>query len=476
MNKINRNLVLCSFCMVTGFYCHAKNYYVKTNGIQGLPGSSWSWASPDLQATIDKAASGDVVYVAAGVYYGGFIMKEGVNVMGGYTANNSNPTERYELTDAESSHHSILDGEAKQRVITQILPFSTSTVWEGFSIQNGNPAVSFKKGSIIYSQNGDNKIIGILYKYQAETESGKMIGTNEIWKQWGGYENEIDELASLVDRNTAKTNITGQENSEKIFSELGQNSIDFSTADYSGNGNYAAYWCDTITTGGYNNWYLPAPGELQEVYDASIKNILETVGKNLKYPFWTSGQVGNTLAWAYCFGDGYCHPALKYVTCNVSAIHDFNAPAQPGGIYFAGGGVILKANGTLKNSIVTNNTSSSKGGGVYVGKDGQIVDCTVERNNAPEGKEIYYEMVSGIDATFSSSFNVYPNPSHAGDNITITNLEVGAYNYVINNASGQIISLGTLKNGKISVPAEKGIYILIIQSEKVKLSKKLIIK
>ncbi len=420
--------MLCSFCMVLGFYCHAKNYYVKTNGIQGLPGSSWSWASPDLQGTIDKAASGDVVYVAAGVYYGGFIMKDGVNVLGGYTANNSNPTERYEFGDTEPSHHSVLDGEGKQRVLTQILPFSTPTVWEGFSIQNGNPAVSFKKGSIIYSQNGDNKIIGILYKYQTETGSGKMIGTTEIWKQWGGYENKIEDLDLLPNQTAAKTNISGSENSLKIFTELGQNSVDFSTVDYSGNGNYAAYWCDTATTGGYDNWYLPAPGELQEVYEANLKNVMEAVGKNLKYPFWTSGQTGNSLAWAYCFGSGYCHPALKYVTYNVSAIHDFNAPAQPDGIYFVGGGVFLNANGTLRKCIVMNNTSSSKGGGVYVAKDGQIEDCTVEGNSAPEGKEIYYEVVSDLETTRSSAFNIYPNPAHAGDKITIDNLNAGTYN------------------------------------------------
>jgi hypothetical protein len=84
-------------------------------------------------------------------------MKEGVNVLGGYTANQNNPTERYDMTDAESSHHSILDGEGKERVLTQLVPFTTSTIWENFIIQNGKPITAFKTGSIIYSKTGDNK-------------------------------------------------------------------------------------------------------------------------------------------------------------------------------------------------------------------------------------------------------------------------------------------------------------------------------
>jgi hypothetical protein len=463
------------FCFLTIFYCHAKNYYVKTNGNPSLPGSSWGWASNDLQAIVNKASAGDVVYVSAGKYYGGFIMKEGVNVQGGYTANVNNPTERYEMTDADSSHYSILDGTGKQRVLTQLVPFSVATVWDGFLIQNGKPATVFKTGSIIYSQTNDNKIVGVLYQYDSETKTGKMIGTKDIRKQWGGYEKTIDELTPLIDRTIAKENTSGVENSAKIFNELGENSIDFSTTDYSGNGNYAAYWCDTLTSGGYSDWYLPAPGEFQEVYEANVQNVLKSVGKDLRYPYWTSGQIGNTLAWAYCIGNGYCHPALKYVTYTVSAIHSFTEPESPNGIYFAGGGVFLYTNGILKNCIVTNNVSSSKGGGIYCW-GGQVVDCTVDGNNAPEGKEIYYETVSKIDETNPSPFNIYPNPVKSDRKVNIDCPTGDFFNYSIINLSGQIVATGEI-NGQqtLSVPFPKGIYMFYLQSDKIHFSKKLIL-
>ncbi len=474
MNKINKNLIPFFFCFLA-IYCQAKNFYVKTNGNPSLPGSSWGWASNDLQAIINKASAGDIVFVAAGEYHGGFIMKEGVNVLGGYTANESNPTERYDMTDAESSHHSILDGEGKERVLTQLVPFTTPTIWENFIIQNGKPTTAFKTGSIIYSQTGDNKIIGVLYQYDTENKTGKMIGIKSVRKQWGGYEKIIDDLVPLIDRPSAKANITGIENSNKIINKLGQNSVDFSTADYSGNGNYAAYWCDTLTIGGYSDWYLPAPGELEKVYEANIQTILKSLGKDLKYPYWTSGQVGNTLAWAYCFGNSYCHPALKYITYNVSAVHNFSEPEELNGIYFAGGGAFLYTNGILRNCIITNNVSLSKGGGVYCW-DGQVIDCNIEGNDAPEGKEIYYETSSKINEINTQSFYIYPNPVQAGKKININYTPPEIFNYHIINLSGQIVDIGKISTeGTLLAPTQKGIFMLHLQLNKIQFSKKIVI-
>jgi hypothetical protein len=79
----------------------------------------------------------------------------------------------------------------------------------------------------------------------------------------------------------------------------------------------------------------------------------------------------------------------------VSAVHNFSDPEEPNGIYFAGGGAFLYTNGILRNCIVTNNISSSKGGGVYCW-GGQVIGCEVGGNNAPVGKEIYYEAFSKI--------------------------------------------------------------------------------
>jgi hypothetical protein len=467
-----KQIILFTIFFVPVLSCPARNYYVKPNGISGLTGSSWDWASNDLQGTIEKASAGDIVYVAAGTYHGGFIMKEGVTVMGGYTANRSNPAERCNVMETDDpSKQSILDGEGKQRVLTQLVPFSTPTHWEGFVIQNGKTSVDFKVGSIIYSNQGDNKIIGVLYKYNLESHEGMMIGTEEVKKQWGGYEAEISGLSIIADRESAKNDLPNSDYTEKILAALDDHCMDFSMENYPSNGNYAAYWCDTLTLGGYTEWFLPSPGDMQEVYEANIYPILKNVRKNMNTAYWTASHVGNALAWAYCFGKDYFHPALKYVNHLVSAVHSFITPENPSGIYFAGGGAFLGKNGIVENCIVKGNESTSQGGGVYVGRGAQLINCRVEGNKAPEGKEIYYETSTGtVFVDERSQIRVYPNPIGPGERIQIdwdgnTNIPVGYR--LVNAASGMILSKGELKaeNNSLSAPAQKGIFILQLSSE-----------
>jgi hypothetical protein len=456
-----------------------RKYYVKTDGIPGLNASSWGWASNDLQATVDKAVAGDIVYVAAGTYYGGFILKEGVTVMGGYTANSSNPTERYDIMNTnDPAHQSILDGSGTQRTLTQLTPFSTPTTWNGFVIQNGNPSPEFKKGSIIYSTNGDNKIIGVLYKYDSVTKEGMMIGTESTKKQWGAYEKDLPALPVTPDRTVAKDDLSGLSHTGTILAALGNQCVDFSPENVELNGNYAAYWCDTLTTGGYTDWFLPSTGELREVYDADIKNVMTSLGKNLNFAYWTSSHAGDALAWAFCFGNGYFHPALKYVRYPVSAVHAFVMPEHPDGTYFAGGGAFLSQKGILENCIVKNNLSSSRGGGVYVGIDAQLINCIVAGNDAPEGKEIYYEDQTGIDSPVNEGLKiqVHPNPVKAGAIVRAEgNISDAAYQWV--NTAGIVVEKGKWTSGSnsIPVPHQKGIFILCIQSENANCKLKIII-
>ncbi|MDR2474573.1 MAG: T9SS type A sorting domain-containing protein [Bacteroidales bacterium] len=444
-----------------------KKYYVKTDGSPSLSGSSWTWASNNLQATIERASSGDVVYVAAGTYYGGFTMKEGVTVKGGYTANNSVPEERYPVGETgDLSKLSILDGGQTQRVVTQLTPFSTPTVWEGFVLQNGNPSPEFKQGSIIYSFDGDNRIVGVLYKYNPGTGDGMMISAAETQKQWGGYESEISALPVIPDRESAKTDVTGQTRAEAILAAVGAECVDISGLDVVRNGNYAAFWCDTLAAGGFTDWHLPSAGEWGEISSANIKSILKNLGKNLDYPFWTSSHAGNMLAWAYCFGsgDGYFHPALKYVQYPVEAVCPVSLPEAPDGIYVAGGGAFLAANGQLDKCVVKNNSSTSMGGGVYVGNGAALVDCVVEENEAPDGKDIYYENPSHVPSVNGNrTISIYPNPVAAGEMLNLDWYDGGQYQW-ISIAAGITVKKGRLLSPSLQAPMTAGAYLLRILS------------
>lgn len=90
--------------------------------------SKYVLVGQDLQKALDITAKGDTLLVQAGTFVGNFIMRNGVNVSGGW---NEDFTE-------QTPYGTILDGDAKGRVLTQKEDFDVLTVWDNVTIQNGN--------------------------------------------------------------------------------------------------------------------------------------------------------------------------------------------------------------------------------------------------------------------------------------------------------------------------------------------------
>jgi len=464
-NEKMKKIYISAICLLLVFQLTAQNkYYVRTNGFSNGSGRNWNLAMNDIQKAVDTASPGDFVYVAAGTYKGGFFMKDGVTVLGGYTANVNNPEERIDVKIADPSQQSILSGEGKQRVITQYVAFTQPTSWDGFVIQNGKPSGGMTVGSVVFADN-QNAIVGVIYKYDTESNTGMMIGTEEVQKQWGGYLSDILALPVSKDEEEARADLSGLDNSSTIVNELKDLSIDFSTENYDLTGNYAAYWCDTLNTGGYSDWHLPSVGEMQEIYDSNINGILKGIGRGLQNGYWSSSHVGDILAWTYHFECGHLCPVLKYVSQGVRAIHSYDA-AQANDISVAGGGAFLSKNGILKNCIIKNNQSSSKGGGVYAGRGSSLIDCIVEGNNAPDENEIYYESGGSDNLVIiddKQQIRIYPNPVEAGGNIGFQNFSSEQVNIRILDATGKIISTGNLSGTTVTAPQYPGIYFIQLQ-------------
>lgn len=137
MKKITKMLLVAVCGIATNsLTIHAEKVirYVKQDAIGS--GTSWADASGDLQAMVNQV-EGNVdkgeVRVAAGTYYGGFLMKDGVNVYGAYSADGSN-------TRDLKNNKTYLDGKKEMRVLfqDQNVLFLNTTTWDGFYIQNGN--------------------------------------------------------------------------------------------------------------------------------------------------------------------------------------------------------------------------------------------------------------------------------------------------------------------------------------------------
>ena len=124
-------------------------------------------AGEDLQATINKASSGDTVLVQAGTYEGNFTMKDGVYVSGGWN----------EDFTAQTDHASILDAKANGRVLNQPANFETLTIWDNFTIQNGKLTAiqSDKLGSgVALMKKG--RVINCLIQNNTFDYSGNCMG------------------------------------------------------------------------------------------------------------------------------------------------------------------------------------------------------------------------------------------------------------------------------------------------------------
>lgn len=464
-------LSIClAICLLSPLSLSAqKRYYVKTNGSSSLTGSSWGWALNSIQAASEKAVAGDTIYVAVGTYYGGFTMKEGVSLKGGYTANIQKPNERYNVLETDDpSKHTILDGSLNQRVLMQYVPFSKTTTWEGFVIRNGKPSTEWKIGTIIYSQEGETQIVGVLYQYDSDSDQGMIFGVEEVKKQWGGYRTDLP-LPIAGTKEMAANDMQGESHANTIIEELAGQSLDFREAATVYNANYAAYWCDTLTAGGYREWYLPSAGELHTIFQSGIQPILLSLGKKLNSGYWSGSHAGDLLAWSYNLQAGHFHPSLKYADRLVSAVHPFRAPADPNPIYTAGGGAFIKENGILQGCIIKENQSPTQGGGVYVAKGGALLNCLVGGNMAPEGKEVYYEESgSGTIALKAEKLTVYPNRVEGGGSLRVkvpgASAETTSFRFL--NYTGTSVKNGilTADDSSIEAPSLPGVYLLLIQN------------
>ncbi len=124
-------------------------------------------AGKALQDAVDAAAAGTVVFVEAGTYQGNFTMREGVIVSGGW---NSDFTE-------QTDYASALDANANGRVLNQDKDYTTLTVWENFTIQNGKltakAADNLGAGVALRKQ---GRVMGCLIQNNTFDYSGNCIG------------------------------------------------------------------------------------------------------------------------------------------------------------------------------------------------------------------------------------------------------------------------------------------------------------
>lgn len=271
--------------------------------------------------------------------------------------------------------------------------------------------------------------------FYADGSGNGLISTVEDqgYCQWGGE--------GITTSATSTTN--GTSNTTKIVSKLGA-------------GNYAAYKCDTLKMGGYNDWFMPSNDELDLLYQNK-----DTVGTFVD-GYWSSTENTSTHAFLENFLNGFQGAVLKGTNFYVRCIRDYTSTPVPG-IKTTSRAFIINQPNTIeitthpvaKNICIHNNTSFSveaigdnpiyqwlKNGAVIPGADSNvyIIDsvglsnegfysCEVSNNcrtlesDSAELKVIKLTIEASPDATFCNDtahqINTNASSNHMSESGTL---------------------------------------------------------
>jgi len=182
------------------------NWFIKTNGNDGLSGNSWDNAKQELSTVMLNAIPGDTIHVAAGTYHPNcdttgnffpsdlrdltFTLKSGVKLIGGYPTSASGTDLATSLLVSHDPYTNIttLSGDIGSandstdnayHVIYEKKAGQGTSMLDGFTISNGfaNGAIAIKYcGPGIYNDKGDLYLKRCILTRNSSTAASSMGG------------------------------------------------------------------------------------------------------------------------------------------------------------------------------------------------------------------------------------------------------------------------------------------------------------
>ncbi|MEZ4954412.1 MAG: choice-of-anchor Q domain-containing protein [Saprospiraceae bacterium] len=177
----------CCLLLACGQMAQASVKYVKQTASGTGDGSSWTNASDDLQAMIDAAASGDEVWVAAGIYKPTsgadrsifFVMKEGVAILGGFPASgtpgifNRNWTANVTTLSGDIGILGDNSDNSYNVIRNTNNGLTTSAILDGFTVSGGNAdSPSYNNGGGMFNFSASPKVVNCLFENNASASFG----------------------------------------------------------------------------------------------------------------------------------------------------------------------------------------------------------------------------------------------------------------------------------------------------------------
>lgn len=427
--------------MAVSSFVSAKSYYVKPVSSGQGSGISWAHASDNLQLMINQASSGDTICVAAGTYYGGFILKDGVCLGGGFSGTESTFTDR--RYPGSGQNLSILDGGGKQRVLTQEKDFSSRTVISGFVIQNGYALSG--AGAFLFGN-------AVLEACVIRHNKGGSANIGDYIESLGGvvFNNQEGEVHLLAAEEYGK-NFQTSTGGLRGFAKL-----DEALKDFDGRKNTSAMvrsraakalseYKPVTSAGTISDWYIPSIGEwsvllspdtLSGTLSETGVRVNETLKRVHKDPIDGSRYWSSTAASTASLGEVWY---VNFANNSINRIHS------------------LQYNKLRGMRRVDASTIKGAGGGLYLNDGSYIISCLLYGNYAPEASAVYMKertyvynstivnntaMKSGRyaverepDATLSAIKNSLLWNNHDADHVPFDFAEITAINCAVRQAT-----------------------------------------
>lgn len=429
---MKRKLLLLLFCCsLFAAIISAKTIrYVKVDGTGD--GSSWVNASNSIQTMIDNSTSGDEVWVAKGTYYPTtetiardsrsktFLVKSGVNLYGGFSGSESAITQR-SLADLNS------DGKI-----------------DSYELVNSTVLCGDIDGVIdIWS-----KIVNINGSWKW-TISGNENNSYSVVTCSGS--NSIDGFSITGgNANNSTNNSGGGINASSLYCNITNCIIYNCSASFNGGGIYGAssilscyiYNCFANNGGGGIYWILAVSNRITGSYltDCSAGFGGGVCGEDGSI-LTNNCIIKNCSAFSSYGGGMYI---FSYSTgspsANMCKIDGCSALKYGGGIYYKA--QFNNAYGSfyyLYNSTISNCSSDSLGGGIYLypRNYSYVVNCTINNCTSDKGGGIYSIYQNNI--VNCSVINCNANSDGGGIRANSTSAKISNC-YVYNNFSKSLVS------------------------------------
>lgn len=435
-----KQILIITLLLVFAWGTQAKTTYYVKQGATGT-GTSWTDASGNPQAMINKAAIGDEIWVAHGTYYPNqpvtnatdprdrsFVMREGISLYGGFLGTENsieqrelvNPAKRDSIGYCDFKYATVLNGDFEND--DEWIYNDSSLIWTvNYNRENAYHVVYYKPTTIC-----DTKTVfdGFTVKGGGSSDYGGGI----YFLSYNSDSKGIVRNCILKNNSGGGAQVKGDISNCSVYHNVGGDG-----------GGLRTNGCNVVNCSIFKN----NGGKGGGIYGGNISKI-------------ENCEIYNNYSGA---GGGVCLTSSSEI--NHSKIHNNICESN-------GGGVFSEHNGTTKNCLIYSNKSNNDGGGVTLW-DSQIINCKIFNNSADAhggidiiaGASIINCIIFNNSARYCSAIGNSWNPNGGNNCILFNNKNgnTGASGALGENNMGQNSIFGGVNNPVSIYLSRKNVYL-----------------